>query len=36
VIVGSAYLKLIDKTKPNKLESKITSFTKSLKKQTVC
>jgi len=35
VIVGSAYLKLIEKTKPNQLESKITSFTKSLKKQTV-
>jgi len=34
VIVGSAYLKLIEKTPQNKLESKITSFTKSLKKQT--
>lgn len=35
VIVGSAYLKLIEKTPQNKLESKITSFTKSLKKQTL-
>ncbi len=35
VIVGSAYLKLIEKTPQNKLESKIASFTKSLKKQTV-
>ena len=35
VIVGSAYLKLIEKTKPTQLESKITSFTKSLKKQTI-
>ena len=35
VIVGSAYLKLIDKTPQNKLESKIASFTKSLKKQTL-
>mgnify|MGYP000226276065 FL=1 len=35
VIVGSAYLKLIEKTPQNKLESKIVSFTKSLKKQTV-
>ena len=34
VIVGSAYLKLIEKTPQNKLESKIISFTKSLKKQT--
>ena len=34
VIVGSAYLKLIEKTPQSKLESKITSFTKSLKKQT--
>ncbi|MDH3696755.1 MAG: tryptophan synthase subunit alpha, partial [Nitrosopumilus sp.] len=34
VIVGSAYLKLIEKTSQNQLESKITSFTKSLKKQT--
>ena len=34
VIVGSAYLKLIEKTPQNKLESKITAFTKSLKKQT--
>ena len=35
VIVGSAYLKLIEKTPQNKLESKITTFTKSLKKQTL-
>lgn len=35
VIVGSAYLKLIEKTKPNELESKIMSFTKSLKRQTI-
>ena len=35
VIVGSAYLKLIEKTKPTHLESRITSFTKSLKKQTI-
>ncbi len=34
VIVGSAYLKLIEKTPQNKLESKIAVFTKSLKKQT--
>ncbi len=35
VIVGSVYLKLIEKTPQNKLESKIASFTKSLKKQTL-
>lgn len=35
VIVGSAYLKLIEKTSQSKLESKIASFTKSLKCQTV-
>jgi len=35
VIVGSAYLKLVEKTSPDKLEQKITSFTKSLKKQTI-
>jgi tryptophan synthase alpha chain len=35
VIVGSAYLKLIEKTPQNKLESQIASFTKSLKKQTI-
>ncbi|MDH3311744.1 MAG: tryptophan synthase subunit alpha [Nitrosopumilus sp.] len=35
VIVGSAYLKLIEKTPQNKLESKIVSFTKSLKKHTI-
>jgi tryptophan synthase alpha chain len=34
VIVGSAYLKLIEKTPQTKLETKIISFTKSLKKQT--
>ena len=35
VIVGSAFLKLIEKTPQSKLESKIASFTKSLKKQTL-
>ena len=35
VIVGSAYLKLIEKTPQNQLESKIATFTKSLKKQTI-
>ena len=35
VIVGSAYLKLIEKTPQRNLESKIASFTKSLKKQTI-
>jgi tryptophan synthase alpha chain len=35
VIVGSAYLKLIERTSQNQLETKITSFTKSLKKQTI-
>jgi len=35
VIVGSAYLKLIEKTPQGKLESKILEFTKSLKKQTI-
>ena len=35
VIVGSAYLKLIEKTKPVQLESKIISFTKSLKKRNI-
>jgi len=34
VIVGSAFLKLIEKTPYSELESKITSFTKSLKNQT--
>ncbi|QMU54979.1 MAG: tryptophan synthase subunit alpha [Nitrosopumilus sp.] len=34
VIVGSAYLKLIEKTSQSQLETKIMSFTKSLKKQT--
>ncbi|MCV0430164.1 tryptophan synthase subunit alpha [Nitrosopumilus sp.] len=35
VIVGSAYLKLIEKTPQNQLEVKIASFTKKLKKQTI-
>ena len=35
VIVGSAYLKLIEQTSNNQLESKIAAFTKSLKKQTI-
>ncbi len=35
VIVGSAYLKLIEKTPQNKLELKISSFTKNLKKNTI-
>ena len=35
VIVGSAYLKLIEKTPSKQLESKISTFTKSLKKQTI-
>ena len=35
VIVGSAYLKLIEKTSQSQLEAKIASFTKSLKKQTI-
>jgi tryptophan synthase alpha chain len=35
VIVGSAYLKLIEKTPQDKLESKISEFTKILKKQTI-
>lgn len=34
VIVGSAFLKLIEKTPQNKIEQKITGFTKSLKKET--
>lgn len=34
VIVGSAYLRLIEKTSAGKLEGKIASFTKSLKQQT--
>ncbi len=34
VIVGSAFLKLIEKTPQNQIERKITTFTKSLKKQT--
>ena len=35
VIVGSAYLKSIEKTPQTQLEKKIASFTKSLKKQTI-
>jgi tryptophan synthase alpha chain len=34
VIVGSAFLKLLEQTPPNQIEKKITSFTKSLKSQT--
>jgi tryptophan synthase alpha chain len=34
VIVGSAYLRLIEKTPSSKLEQKIASFTKSLKQKT--
>ena len=34
VIVGSAFLKLIENTPQNKLESKIATYTKSLKNQT--
>ena len=34
VIVGSAFLRLIEKTPSGKIESKITSFTKSLKNTT--
>ena len=34
VIVGSAFLKLLEQTPPKQIERKITSFTKSLKKQT--
>lgn len=35
VIVGSALIKLIEKTPERQLESKISSFTKQLKKQTI-
>ena len=35
VIVGSAFLKLIEKTPQKELEKKITTFTKSLKKETI-
>ena len=35
VIVGSAFLKLIEKTPQSKLESSIATFTKNLKKQTI-
>ncbi|MFB5614515.1 MAG: tryptophan synthase subunit alpha, partial [Candidatus Nitrosomaritimum yanchengensis] len=34
VIVGSAFLKLIEKTPQNKIEQKIATFTKTLKSQT--
>ena len=34
VIVGSAFLKLIEQTPQNKIEQKVTEFTKSLKKET--
>jgi len=34
VIVGSAFLKLIEKTPQNQIEKRIASFTKSLKKET--
>jgi tryptophan synthase alpha chain len=34
VIVGSAFLRLIEKTPTGKIESKIANFTKSLKKST--
>ncbi len=34
VIVGSAFLKLIEKTPQNKIEQRLSSFAKSLKKQT--
>ena len=35
VIVGSAYLKLIEKTSQNQLETKVALFTRKLKKQTI-
>jgi tryptophan synthase alpha chain len=35
VIVGSAFLKLIEKTPKNNLEKNIAAFTRSLKKQTL-
>ena len=35
VIVGSAFLRLIEKTPANKIEAKITNFTRSLKNTTV-
>ena len=35
VIVGSAYLKIINEANQNQLEAKITRFTKNLKKQTI-
>ena len=35
VIVGSAYLRMINETKQNQLEAKITRFTKDLKRQTI-
>jgi tryptophan synthase alpha chain len=35
IIVGSAFLRLIEKVQPEKIESKIESFTKSLKKASI-
>ena len=35
VIVGSAYLRIINETKQSQLEAKITRFTKDLKRQTI-
>ena len=35
IIVGSAFLRLIENSAPEKIESKIESFTKSLKKSTI-
>ena len=35
IIVGSAFLRLIENASPEKIESKIVSFTKSLKKATI-
>ena len=35
IIVGSAFLRLIEKTSPLQIESKVAVFTKSLKKATI-
>lgn len=35
IIVGSAYLRLIEKSPRNRIESRVTSYTKKLKRQTV-
>ena len=35
VIVGSAFLRLIEKTPPNKIESKVAAFTKNMKRATI-